>query len=280
MYLQHAPDSHLRRVLEWTPQVAGHYLFCYAAAEPGAPAISSTQRCIDLDVKNDPAPKFDVLPDLSTYMGKILTFTISYVDINHPDEKVHINAVTTGLQLEGAKFVGPPTKTVLNMRQVRTAQVVEWFPDATYGGFKGDICYTGTDEAGNAFRHSDVTQGCVNIMVERCQWYVQTEDTLIQVAARFATNWLQIWHFNPTIMHPDSALPPETLINIGHLYEVEPNDAMAVLAERFGTSIKHVRMNNWDLAQMSDAMLPLHKSICVIPNSCVTAAHVQRDIAA
>ena len=51
LYLQHAPDSHLRRVLEWTPQVAGHYLFCYAAAEPGAPAISSTQRCIDLDVK-------------------------------------------------------------------------------------------------------------------------------------------------------------------------------------------------------------------------------------
>jgi len=42
----------------------------------------------------------------------------------------------------------------------------------------------------------------------------------MQVAARFATNWLQIWHFNPTIMHPDSALPPNTLINIGHLYEV------------------------------------------------------------
>ena len=41
-----------------------------------------------------------------------------------------------------------------------------------------------------------------------------------QVAARFATNWLQIWHFNPTILHPDSALPPKTLINIGHLYEV------------------------------------------------------------
>jgi len=31
---------------------------------------------------------------------------------------------------------------------------------------------------------------------------------------------------------------------------VEPNDAMAVLAERFGTSIKHLRMNNWDLAQV------------------------------
>ena len=32
--------------------------------------------------------------------------------------------------------------------------------------------------------------------------------------------------------------------------QVEPNDAMAVLAERFGTSIKHLRMNNWDLAQV------------------------------
>jgi hypothetical protein len=28
--------------------------------------------------QNDPVPKFDALPKLSTYMGKILTFTISY----------------------------------------------------------------------------------------------------------------------------------------------------------------------------------------------------------
>jgi len=270
-------------------------------------------------------------------MGKILTFNISYVDINHEDETVHIHDVKSGLKLAGAKFVGAPTKTVLDAKLTRTTQVVEWFPDSSYGGFKGDICYTGMDEkmchdtagfadsagrtchdyksdgrcmdgalvragetvaqfanahgvhAGHAccecgggvsFRHSQTTTGCVNIHVERCQWYVQTEDTLIQVAARFATNWLQIWHFNPTIMHPDSALPPKTLINIGHLYEVEPNDAMAVLAERFGTSIKHLQMNNWDLAQMSNNMLPLHKSICVIPNSCVTAVNVQRDVAA
>jgi hypothetical protein len=31
------------------------------------------------------------------------------------------------------------------------------------------------------FRHADVTTGCVNIEVTRCQWFVQTEDTLIQV---------------------------------------------------------------------------------------------------
>ena len=120
----------------------------------------------------------------------------------------------------------------------------------------------------------------MNIFVERCKWYVQTEDTLIQIAARFATNWLQIWHFNPTILHPDSELPPGDVINIGHLYEVEPNDALSVLADRFGTSIKHIKMNNWDLGSLTDAQLPLGKSICVIPNSCVTAEHVVRDVAA
>lgn len=46
------------------------------------------------------------------------------------------------------------------------------------------------------------------------------EGVLRQIAARFASNWLQIWHFNPEILHPDSALPPSNEIWIGHLYEV------------------------------------------------------------
>jgi hypothetical protein len=61
-YVQNAPESQLRRVLEWTPQQAGHYIFCYAGAETGMPQYSSTQRCISFDVKPDPAPKFDGEP--------------------------------------------------------------------------------------------------------------------------------------------------------------------------------------------------------------------------
>lgn len=78
-------------------------------------------------------------------------------------------------------------------------------------------CFTASDA-------TDATammgSGCVHIRVERCKWFVQSEDSLIQIAARFATNWLQIWHFNPEILHPDSALPPSKEIWIGHLYEV------------------------------------------------------------
>jgi len=192
MYVKHAPDAHLRRVLKWTPEKAGHYIFCYAGAEPDHPQISSTQRCIDLDIKEDPAPLFDVLQPLSTYMGKVLEFTISYVDINHPHEQVHISMVQTMPMLTGFKMVGAPTVTVLDahgnpysgavpQRMARTAQVVQWFPDATYGGYKDDVCFNGTDADGSALRQAQTKVGCVNIFVERCQWYVQTEDTLIQV---------------------------------------------------------------------------------------------------
>jgi len=335
MYVSHAPEHELRRMLRWSPEIAGHYIFCYQGVEAGALQVSSTQRCIDLDIQNDPAPSFEALnKTLETAMGKTLVFNISYVDINHQSEVVSINEHTEGLMLAGANFVGSTTRKALNDKHIRTTQVIEWFPTALYGGFHGDICYTGEDaglcrnmtrfedsekrtcgdyaasrlcvngeyvgegkvgdfanaqgvHAGHAccvcgggarHRKSQSTKGCVNIRVERCQWYVQREDTLIQVAARFATNCLQIWHFNPEILHPDSELEPGSLINIGHLYEVEPNDAMAVLAERFGTSIKHIKVNNWDLARMPDQDLPLGKSICIIPNSCVTAEHVVRDI--
>ena len=36
------------------------------------------------------------------------------------------------------------------------------------------------------------TKGCVNIFVERCQWYVQTEDTLIQVLGMLSVRNAQI----------------------------------------------------------------------------------------
>lgn len=54
--------------------------------------------------------------------------------------------------------------------------------------------------------------------------------------------------------------------------QVEPNDVLSVLAERFGTSTRHIMMNNWGLTDQ----LAVGSHICVIPNSCVTAEHVVR----
>jgi len=270
MYVKKVPQGTIQRMLHWVPQMAGHYILCYSAAVLGDASLASTQRCIDMDIRVDAVPHFVELAPLHTLMGRTLTFHVMFDDINHPDEEVEIEMdMANGEQLTGAMFVGEPMMTMLDAATMRTSREVSWFPDATFGGFDGMACFTAKDS-------DDATQntamGCVHIMVERCKWHVQTEDTLIQIAARFATNWLQIWHFNPEILHPDSALPPSNEIWIGHLYEVEPNDVLSVLAERFGTSIKHIMMNNWGLTEN----LAVGAHICVIPNSCVTAEHVVR----
>ncbi len=81
------------------------------------------------------------------------------------------------------------------------------------------VCFNGRDRSG-AYRLEQTRVGCLSVTVARCTWYVQSEDSLIQIAARFSTNWLQVWHFNPTLLHPDDSLVPQSLLNIGHLYQV------------------------------------------------------------
>mmetsp|Transcript_26208 Transcript_26208/g.64711 ORF Transcript_26208/g.64711 Transcript_26208/m.64711 type:complete len:915 (-) Transcript_26208:860-3604(-) len=276
MYVQHAPEGNISKVLSWVPQVPGHYLMCYSAQEADTVAkLSSTQRCIDMNIRADPAPMFVPLPELHTNMGKTLTFKVAYMDILHIDEEVSIAMDTTKHVLQGSRFVGDVMISDHPMGR-ETARMVEWFPDASYGGLSGEVCFTATD-AGGDFKIADMTTGCIMVHVERCKWWVQTEDTLVQVAARFQTNWLQVWHLNPTILHPDNSLPPGQVINTGHMYQVEPSDSLSALAQRFGTTVAHIRMNNWDMVGMTDQGLMVGMHICVIPNSCVTAVNVQRE---
>jgi len=228
-----------------------------------------------MNVTADPAPFFvcGAQCNLTTHMGQMLYFNVSFLEIPHPDESVAIGAYTQGLTLDGAVAVGAPyTMAMGNLWE--TTQLMAWFPDAAYGGFSGMVCYTGTDASG-PYRLTQTTVGCLLVNVPRCVWYVQDEDSLIQIAARFSTNWLQVWHFNPMLLHPDDSLIPQSLLNIGHLYQVEPNDALAVLADRFGTTIMHIQMNNWDLTNVSASGLPVGMEICIIPSSCQTAANVQ-----
>jgi len=270
MYVKKAPQERVQRILHWVPQMAGHYIFCYSGSVLSDSSLASTQRCIDMDIRLDAVPSFVALPAQQTLMGKVLTFWVQFDDINHPDAEVMIGMdATQGQTLAGARFVGEPMHQVIDAARKRTMRMVEWFPDATYGGFDGKACFTAMNSDSDG---ATPASGCVDIRVERCKWFVQTEDTLIQIAARFASNWLQIWHFNPEILHPDSALPPSNEIWIGHLYEIEPNDVLSVLAERFGTSIRHIQLNNWGLSEQ----LTVGQHICIIPNSCVTAEHVVR----
>jgi len=277
LYFSTVSVNILQRSLRWTPQYAGYYVFCYVGTYWPQPttALSSTQRCILYNIREDPGPLFVPHASLSTTMGKLLYFNVTFRDINHVDEIVSISFDTQGLTLTGASFLTNVVEPY-NALWKSTTRLVEWFPDSMYGGFAGDVCFVAQD-VGGPFRTQHSSLGCVHISVARCKWYVQAEDSIVQVAARFATNWLQIWHFNPTLLNPDllnsdTGLPSSREINIGHLYQIEPHDSVASLAQRFGTSDKHIYMNNWDVARIPPEQIPVGYTICIIPNSCVSAA--------
>jgi hypothetical protein len=143
IYFLKASQQNLYRNLQWTPQVPGHYIFCFAGTDTGPNcagpgACSSVQRCIDMNVTADPAPVFvcGSRCSLSTYMGQMLYFNISFLDIPHPDERETIAAYTKGLVLNGAVPVGSPVMSPVG-GWWETTQLMAWFPDATYGGFSG-----------------------------------------------------------------------------------------------------------------------------------------------
>ena len=143
MYCYKAPQQTLYRSLQWTPQIPGHYIFCFTGTDTstncaGPGACSSVQRCIDMNVTADPAPVFvcGSQCNLSTNMGQMLYFNISFLDIPHPDERETIAAYTNGLVLDGAVAVGSQVTTPVG-GWWQTSQLMAWFPDASYGGFSG-----------------------------------------------------------------------------------------------------------------------------------------------
>ena len=73
------------------------------------------------------------------------------------------------------------------------------------------VCYTGTNAAG-MYRVQQTTVGCLTVTVAQCIWYVQDKDLLIQIVVRFSTNWLQVWHFNPTLLRSDDLLVQQSLL--------------------------------------------------------------------
>ena len=143
VYFLLAAQQNLTRSLQWTPQVPGHYIFCFAGTDTsancaGPGTCSSVQRCIDMNVTADPAPFFvcGAQCNLTTHMGQMLYFNVSFLEIPHPDESVAIGAYTQGLTLDGAVAVGAPYTMVMG-NLWETTQLMAWFPDAAYGGFSG-----------------------------------------------------------------------------------------------------------------------------------------------
>lgn len=118
---------------------------------------------------------------------------------------------------------------------------------------------------------------CFDVAVHRCKWALQGEDSFIEIAPRFQTNWLQLWFLNPEIGHPDHTSSKTyeqqatglVEVNIGRLYKPRWDDTMASVSHRFGMSVQRLIDLNADLANVEeDNIIDPEREVCIIPDSC------------
>jgi len=272
---------------------------------------SSTQRCVNIQVHDDPAPVFfgDVTsPVHQAYMGGQVAINVCASDANPYDTVTisHVGDAPADELLTMPRSSGDqhePTGHELNYRVGSTrseeehhvesrqtwgakllagepgnpaCRMFSWVPTPYQGGWSQTVCFEATDSAGTC-RVAQVTGACVKINVAKCQWQVQKEDSLVEIAPRFNTNWLQLWHLNVlTPEHSPHFDHPEGLgytfqghtIYVGHIYTVEYYDTVEELCNRFGTTEASIRAMNAELSSLSD--IKEGHELCIIPDSCVT----------
>jgi LysM repeat protein len=84
--------------------------------------------------------------------------------------------------------------------------------------------------------------------VTRCRYSVgATERRLAEIAAKYGTNWLQIWKMNPELSHPDYVLHTGQSVAIGRLLSVGAGDDLQSIALRYGTTVETLYDLNYDL---------------------------------
>ena len=175
---------------------------------------------------------------------------------------------------------------------------LQWIPSPYQGGWEGDICIeacvsTTRCPAALGGAAEACSKKCYRVKVARCKWALQGEDSLIEIAPRFQTNWLQLWYLNPFMGHPDHAAEltaagvaagqgqlthgnegEQLEINVGRVYTPLWDDTLALVAERFGMTPERLVQVNADLTGMEPGHLfsEWHGNtddfICIIPDSC------------
>lgn len=183
----------------------------------------------------------------------------------------------------------PPTSMMTQQIDRRESNMVISSVDITFtpahnhGGYRMTHCFQVSDScAGGCERNGETCPGmpqsaigCVVIQVERCQFTVRKGQELQQIAAIYHTDWLQLWSHNQQLLSPDVNLEPGSLINIGHVYAVQPFDTPAAVGQRFGMTPEKFNTLNADVGM--DAMqmevctsVEMCSSVrwCILPDSC------------
>eukprot|EP00286_Rhodomonas_abbreviata_P022645 CAMPEP_0181305930 /NCGR_PEP_ID=MMETSP1101-20121128/10012_1 /TAXON_ID=46948 /ORGANISM="Rhodomonas abbreviata, Strain Caron Lab Isolate" /LENGTH=393 /DNA_ID=CAMNT_0023411919 /DNA_START=222 /DNA_END=1403 /DNA_ORIENTATION=- len=113
---------------------------------------------------------------------------------------------------------------------------------------------------------------CYEITVVKCQYCLAAGETIMAAAARYKTDWLQLWAANSHLKAPDT-LPAYQPLTLGPMYAVRPSDTLQSLATRFGTTATNILDANPDVDLVDNkATIVPGDHICILPWVCLTEA--------
>jgi hypothetical protein len=271
-------DSYGRLQIRWTPcdVDVGSHVVCLAAKDSvtaaGVAAATSEQMCVKIEVHEDPAPYFDVaagktrVAPISLTMGKESSLELYAADANCLD------AIEIGIdQLpQGAALHKRPAP---KMECTHAHSTMTWTPPYNYGGWDADMCFYVEDSGGSCGAEPHKVEHCVRVNVKRCEYALQEDQQLQELASFYEASWMQLWSLNLGIGHPDIMIYDEQVILLGHKYRAGPQETAGGVAKRMGMPIAQLALLNFDLRlhlEEGGADVPLNTSqeLCLIPNSC------------
>lgn len=218
-----------------------------------------------------------------TYMGCTLTLPLlaqdnnDYFDVSITTSTVGSRGLPPGAVLGSpvCSEVGtnpwgrPPRSTGDDATEPCSKASVEfrWSPADQLTGQEFTTCFVVSSGTGTELER------CVVLVVGRCKYCIAGGESMMSIADRFKTDWLQIWGSNVHISNPDG-LHAGQLINLGALLDVQYGEKLSTLAELYDTSVESLKALNPDIpANVGVVESP---DICVAPGVCLSEEYVRR----
>lgn len=260
--------------------------------------VAATQKCLVINVVEDAAPALGISlggvhlgPEGSQtplYIGVSYVFTITATDSNYLDMVSMMPSDDMGKECANHAGCLPPgaalspqsSRSMWGGNLVSTVNMT-FAPAHNHGGYSMKHCVTAHDSCGHACGSNECPGGvqstttCIMISVSRCHYVVRQGQEMSEIAAVYHSDWLQMWSLNHHLPSPDVGLAPGNIVDIGHLYAVQPFDKPSEVAKRFGMTPEAFAILNADW-KVGDLGMEQCKSIdecasirwCILPSSC------------
>jgi hypothetical protein len=261
----HAMGSNRRAVMKrfsFTP-IPGQEGIIYKVCVKATNIVNATDtltKCIHLDVR---APHVAFKPETALTVERTVgvncpvLLTLMPYDAGHEGYCMEMKAGKKTDPSEGSlppgaqlTYVGTATRDKRGSHDgcEHNEWLLAWYPTRGQEPNTYHYCVHGQDTACMGYRCAQrAAELCFTVHVVKCKYCLSLGETIMHAAARYKSDWLQIWGANPHIVSPD-AIPAWTSLQLGPMYSVRAGDTLEGIATRFGTSSNNLLEANPDIA--------------------------------